>query len=318
MGEATRQISFQDVFQNGRAEIKYTIEGCGNDSKKQAWYILRCDKHDVHYAGTGILRRAARHVSAASHCGNPHANGDDAIREIGIEVLNCTQELADQNNLLADKARPMKAKMGEKPSKTDRTARRRDRGATPITGNPTVGIIYRLYYSHDQNWYAGIRLPLGSFNAVGIAGDFSSTDLRLSAPKCYEPNGKGTLGWAESYQDDGQNTMERSYPVLYFDDEMDIPVRGRFSLPQRNVLAWLAAKDFRPFDFNDRSCKETRGYRAAERYAARLKELGLGQELSSDNPERDDGPCRQGNGNNDSNDVDEGDDSDGNGGKSTG
>ncbi|KAJ9132138.1 hypothetical protein NKR19_g9404 [Coniochaeta hoffmannii] len=55
------------------------------------------------------------------------------------------------------------------------------------------------------------------------------------------------------------------------DDCMEIPPDGELRLPGKELLAWVPAKNLRPFDFGDDQCRNVLGYQAARKFSDRLK-----------------------------------------------
>ncbi|KAH6957623.1 hypothetical protein BKA56DRAFT_680984 [Ilyonectria sp. MPI-CAGE-AT-0026] len=95
--KAERSISFEDVFQDGHATIKYIIVRF--PAGEGPWYILRCDKHDLNFKNHPI-KGAATHLGGKQH-GRMSREPAVAIKYLGVKVLNCNKILAERNNVAA-------------------------------------------------------------------------------------------------------------------------------------------------------------------------------------------------------------------------
>ncbi|SPO01570.1 uncharacterized protein DNG_04243 [Cephalotrichum gorgonifer] len=92
--DKTRAIDFEDVFQNGGGEYRhFIIEDPSNPGK---FYIFMCEEHGVHF-NSDALKCAGRHLDTKGHGSQPRAAAN-AIKVLGIEVLNCNAALAKKNN----------------------------------------------------------------------------------------------------------------------------------------------------------------------------------------------------------------------------
>ncbi|KAK2056869.1 hypothetical protein LY76DRAFT_517507 [Colletotrichum caudatum] len=88
---APRKITFQDVYQDGKAEYKHSIV-----KYDDVFYILRCDEHGVHFK-QNALAAAAKHLHGASH-GHLRKEHKLAVETLGFHVVDCTEALAALNN----------------------------------------------------------------------------------------------------------------------------------------------------------------------------------------------------------------------------
>ncbi|KAI0008366.1 hypothetical protein F4779DRAFT_587397 [Xylariaceae sp. FL0662B] len=92
-----RTISFDEVYQNGKAErIDTIIEWPPHKNK---WYILKCEQHHLRFTDRPI-QGAAKHLNGRSH-GLPDRNWGKAIEMLGYLVIGCTRDLAEVNNQAA-------------------------------------------------------------------------------------------------------------------------------------------------------------------------------------------------------------------------
>ena len=89
-------ITFDTVFQGGKADPKDIIVEFPRGS--DMFYILRCNECNIPpFAPTAPLMAAAKHLDSPRH-GNLDRSNDTAIKRLGIRVLHCTKELAEENN----------------------------------------------------------------------------------------------------------------------------------------------------------------------------------------------------------------------------
>ncbi|KAB5511599.1 hypothetical protein GE09DRAFT_1067655 [Coniochaeta sp. 2T2.1] len=246
----------------------------------------------MHFSQNPIMG-AAKHLAGALHGGlsKTHAT---AVNKLGIQLLNCDSSKAKKNNEILRQALETEAetskdflprstqKSGKKQTKHSRDANGhqpspaeagRPLKAAPVqVVDPAIGEIYRAYWKSTDTWYAAVLLPTGSFDAVSMSGNLADTGLIKYIPNCYQSNRNQIPGWTEAFQDGGPRVAERKFPVMYLtDDCMEIPPEGELCLPGKDLLAWVPAKNLRPFDFGDDQCRNVLGYQAARKFSARLK-----------------------------------------------
>jgi hypothetical protein len=92
--------------------------------------------------------------------------------------------------------------------------------------------------------YAGVLLPMGDFESVGLRGRFRDTALAKTIPACYQTATAGD--WREDYKDGGPRARRRKYPFLCVDSMTSI---------DNCSLDWIRVSDIRQFDehaFDDR------------------------------------------------------------------
>lgn len=90
------EISFDEVYQSGEANPKDIIVEYPRSSGK--YYILRCSDCKIPpFAPFDPIRAAGKHLDIAKH-GHQSRSNENAIKKLGIRVLNCTKELSDKNN----------------------------------------------------------------------------------------------------------------------------------------------------------------------------------------------------------------------------
>ncbi|KAJ9139441.1 hypothetical protein NKR23_g7885 [Pleurostoma richardsiae] len=293
-----RSIEYDKVY-NG--EHKHMIVEFPRDSGQ--WYILRCDKH-MHF-GRGPLKGAVQHLKIPQH-GRLGATYEEAIKLLGVRVLNCNSEMADRNNqaflnALDEGYTPFRAgdvvakvQSGRNPSParpvqpqdkvprgnnvsdvwpgTETGRQRQNSPAFEGVTDPAVGEIYRTFCKITSTWQAAVRLPTGDFDVVGMSGSLADPGLARYIPVCYRSQGRKLFGWADGYEDGGPDITKRKFPFMCLSDDMDIPPRGDMEPP--NSLSWIKAASLRPFSFDDPVCQRVRGYKAAQKFYARLKAVG--------------------------------------------
>ncbi|RSL79573.1 hypothetical protein CDV31_017196, partial [Fusarium ambrosium] len=95
----TRAVSFDEVFQDGKAAVKRVIIRFP-DVEEGSWYILRCHEHEAEFAGP-TFRGARAHLRSEKHGRLTSPRNALIIGHFGVEVLNCNAELAEKNNRVA-------------------------------------------------------------------------------------------------------------------------------------------------------------------------------------------------------------------------
>ncbi|KAH8659982.1 hypothetical protein BX600DRAFT_438213 [Xylariales sp. PMI_506] len=142
--------------------------------------------------------------------------------------------------------------------------------------DPVVGGVYQVFWKPSKSWYAALVLPTGPFAAVGISGSIGETALvKRRIPTCYRSVYDASRGvsyeWTEGYEDGGPNVAKRRFPMLYFDDDLDIPIDGEFKLPAKNLLAWVPAMSLRHLDLRDADARDkVQGFEAARSFRNRM------------------------------------------------
>ncbi|RYP50629.1 hypothetical protein DL768_003911 [Monosporascus sp. mg162] len=139
--------------------------------------------------------------------------------------------------------------------------------------DPTVGNVYRAYWKPSQTWYAAVVLPAGDFDSVEMLGSITDTGLLKYIPVCYcfDKQTRKITGWQKGYETGGPHATKRKFPVMYFDDALNIPLRGDFRIPQRDLFDWVPTKSLKPFDFKDPESSRVPGYKSACDFRARME-----------------------------------------------
>ncbi|KAI1349551.1 hypothetical protein F5Y01DRAFT_184153 [Xylaria sp. FL0043] len=137
-----------------------------------------------------------------------------------------------QRRLRSDSNRPEEQSVGI-------VSRRQSKGVDAIT-NPTPGNVYLGYRPQSKSWLAVLLLPLGNFEEIGLKGTIADAGLLHNVPPCYRYSRKAKAfrGWQDGFEDGGPFTMNRQFPIIYFDDQF----------PKRCSTAWMSAKDLKLFD----------------------------------------------------------------------
>ncbi|KAF4454657.1 hypothetical protein F53441_2891 [Fusarium austroafricanum] len=253
--EGERVIYFDQVYQNGNAQVKYIIvkfpHYCGK------WYILECKEHQKHFVKSP-LRAASSHLSFIHGMSGGFSS---TVETLGTRVLNCTEELAEENNRVArqaftqgrgmppmlddaDKGSQMHSEnsgQSDVPShdQGEKSQPQEDTG-TPspeISIIPVVGEVYAARYPKSRYIYPVFVLPWTSFDHF----KWKAALLKLT-PVCYLYNKKldqRPQGWAEGYEDGGPLVNERQYPVIYFDGK---------PFPDQCDVGWVPISDMKAFN----------------------------------------------------------------------
>ena len=231
-----RTIEYDQVYQNGKAEPKYNI----------AWfdgfyYILECKEHRMHFH-KDPMRGAAKHLRGRKH-NQEDVDYKEAIRALGIRVLNCDEKKFKANNDVDQ--RPICSQIGRPlTSLSPSTGRDIPTRSTQslATIDPKPGEVYTTFWSGTKEFFAILVLPW--INAGQLGKDFSLTvqDTKLidEVPTCYRYNqADGSFEWAPGYLPGGQHYSKRKYPIMYF----DAPV-----FPGQCRLNWIPACEFNLYD----------------------------------------------------------------------
>ncbi|KAJ4317805.1 hypothetical protein N0V84_007167 [Fusarium piperis] len=254
-GLTQRSIDFDQVYQDGDAEIKYTI--ARYPRKDGNWYILECKEHGQHFTNDPILG-AAKHIATPVH-GNLPRKHELAVSILGTLVTNCTPAMVEVNNEVAQEAFdqglgiPMTIKRPKRPRFDGGTAEPRaalpggphTRSSQVVSGimNPKAGEIYAAYWKSSRSFYPVLILPWGSFQHIGFKGSLLDTGLLDDTPSCYILD-EETAEWAEGYEDGGDLVPKRQFPVVYFDE---------LKFPEQSSVGWVPVADLKHFDPHDMS-----------------------------------------------------------------
>ncbi|KAF9765894.1 hypothetical protein IL306_001755 [Fusarium sp. DS 682] len=157
-----RTIEFDQVYQSGNAVKKHIIV-----EYNEKWYIVACEMDDKQFL-KNALKGAARHLSSCSDPNSRQERGHEgAIRALGTLVLNCDENKANMNNMVA--RRPSYDESGQPSSRVSSTvpprsaAPRTQRNHSCALVDPKPGDVYKAYWEPDDSFYAVIILPWETF-----------------------------------------------------------------------------------------------------------------------------------------------------------
>ncbi|KAK4034846.1 hypothetical protein C8A01DRAFT_48843 [Parachaetomium inaequale] len=278
-----RTVSYEDVYGAPGKPALYKHVIVQFPQKTGDFYILRCDEHGVHF-GEHPLRGAAKHLASAQH-GNMNKEHRTAIRTLGHRVLDCTSELADQNNEQVVKA----FKNGYKAFNANNLSqtKRAELGYAPLdTPNSQKAALHRkqmaritdplpcrFYVTSGGDLKCPVLvLPWGDISAAGLMGTLADTGIFREAtddgkplgpklPKCYvyrEARGRvvGIMGWAKGYENGGPLERKREFPVLCAES----------SDCRMWSVGWVKAAHLSALDFDDPSSQDISFVREARDY----------------------------------------------------
>ncbi|KAH7109554.1 hypothetical protein B0J13DRAFT_663527 [Dactylonectria estremocensis] len=284
---ATRSISFDEVFQDGKAPAKQIIIQFPNSDG--SWFILRCDEHD-HDFMYPPLRGAAAHLRSKKHGWLRNPSNAVIVEHFGIEVLNCNAELAKKNNSIAFKAgqgsrkrsiaritdgmpgrrtsgsekRPKFTTKGCNRTGVDRhgglkrqSNQRRHEGIP----SPIPGRIYLAYWEMTRDWLPVLLLPHIALEEFGVPSTLESLGLIDHIPECfeYDPETKD-LKWKKGYEHGGPRVTEREFPMIYFDGD---------KFPEGSPADWVRVGDLQELNVFDALPRLVPNLKSAKNYLRR-------------------------------------------------
>ncbi|KAL2265979.1 hypothetical protein VTJ83DRAFT_5331 [Remersonia thermophila] len=276
-----RTVAFEEVYgaPGKPVQFRHMIVQFPHDTGD--FYILRCDKHGVHF-GEHPLRGAAKHLASAQHGFMTKAHVV-AIETLGYRVIGCTKEMADMNNKAVLQAfrdgykifnannmsQAKRAELGYPPLdplNSQKVAMHRKQQAA---GNAAEAVPCRFYVASGGDLkYPVLILPWDDLRPAGLQGSLADTGLfravdgALKLPKCYvyheDASGeiKGIKGWAKGYESGGPYERKREFPVLC--------VEGHDS--SMWTVGWVRASHLTPLDFNDKSARDVPYFEEARNY----------------------------------------------------
>lgn len=128
-----------------------------------------------------------------------------------------------------------------------------------------------MWYEPRHAYCAALILPTRSFDPVGMVGGIAEMGLASYVPACYRSQTKEILGWADDYEDGGPRVQLRKFPLMYFYDNLLIPLEGDLEIPKGNLFSWVPAKYLRAFNLHDPDFQSVRGLGAAQAFCQRAK-----------------------------------------------
>ncbi|KAI9147615.1 serine threonine protein kinase, CMGC group [Paramyrothecium foliicola] len=101
---ARRTVTFTDVYQNGQAPTKYRILDKRWGGNKVKWFIFHCDEHNLAFSSKSPLHKGSRHLRKEHYKEMVERSYSWKVvyKHLGIEVTQCTDELARMNNEAID------------------------------------------------------------------------------------------------------------------------------------------------------------------------------------------------------------------------
>ncbi|KPA35366.1 hypothetical protein FLAG1_11935 [Fusarium langsethiae] len=214
----TGEIEFDEVYQVGQTEPRYTIA-----KYDEHWYILGCAEHGKCYATDHPIRSAVNHMVAHDL---PRATYEAAIKRLGTKVLNCDKELVELNN--------------------------KHLTNPPIISqlDPMPGKVYKIFVNELKAFYGIAVLSWSDSGQSSRLPNVKATSLICDIPTCYRYD-KGTkaVQWSPKYSPREIYGLARKYPVILFDENLYTPQR---------TVRWLPLHDFQVYVSGDNVChKET-------------------------------------------------------------
>ncbi|KAF5011578.1 hypothetical protein FDECE_2343 [Fusarium decemcellulare] len=248
-----RSIEFDDVFKDGRAEVKYKIvqyPRCRGN-----WYILECKECPKHFRSGDVLRGAMTHLRSKDHSSYLLATNQLALKRFGTLVLNCNRELAEKNNAVCEQEHPRiqippaaKA-IRNRPKRQSKKPYRWEAPTSysqlrPEVVDPQPGDIFACWWHRRTQgvFYPVMVLPWGCFERFRFARSLQHTGLDKIIPDCYEGAQRDDVSprpWAAGYEDNGPLAHKRKFPVLFF---------GKINFPMDCEVGWVPLHDLKKFD----------------------------------------------------------------------
>ncbi|KAH7248485.1 hypothetical protein B0J15DRAFT_498599 [Fusarium solani] len=171
--EVVKTIHFEEVFQNGSAATKHAIIRFPADI---AWSHFK-DK---------AIESATAHLAGGEH-GRLSKEPAEVIEQLGVQVLDCNETLADKNNTaLREKISP-----SHRPTRQSRrrhhgdSRRQRDQDFDGII-DPRPGDVYLAFWEKSKEWLAVLLLPLTELDNVGVRNNLRDLGLAEDMPGCYD------------------------------------------------------------------------------------------------------------------------------------
>ncbi|KAK1836750.1 hypothetical protein QBC39DRAFT_377711 [Podospora conica] len=296
---ASRTITFDEVYCNGKPEYKHMIDEW--PKKSGCFYMFRCDEHMVHF-NKNAIHGAAKHLHSQQH-GYMQKGYETAVNVLGYRIPDCTHELAEKNNKMVKEA----FEKGYKPlnanhmTKLDRQAYELKHGVflesrvestapsfpnlknweaktsrAPVnTDIPAIGDLYRVYWREDLKTYLVMILPWkGTLEVCGLPHK-SLFDPPAYGPK--PPNKRRDRVVMASappcYVSDRQTGQIVDWAPGFEDggarvSEREFPVM--FFDEGRN-FGWVPLRELLPFSFSKPSHRKTPYFNDAADHVAKIR-----------------------------------------------
>ncbi|KAF5617221.1 uncharacterized protein FTJAE_12743 [Fusarium tjaetaba] len=228
-----RTITFEEVYQGGKARWKYRIVKI-----HELYYIFGCKRHDKHFCKENPLQAAMSHLKGKGHS-SKKSNATQALKSLGIQVLGCTDPDLELNNKAVD------CYLAEQ----ERKKERRDASTNDLLQPPQAGRIYMAWWCDDDKDYclhAFLVIPF--FPQIGDGMDIQSvlhSDLEVDVPACYKLNETTHwYEWAEGYNKHEKHVNNREYPIMCLSGE----------IPHK--VDWLPVCHFRKLNLEDEDLED--------------------------------------------------------------
>ncbi|KAF9776755.1 hypothetical protein IL306_005029 [Fusarium sp. DS 682] len=208
----TEKIEFDEVYQDGQAEDKYTIV-----EHDRCYYILRCKKHGLVFSGEHPLQGAMNHLRGPGHP-IESVNYSLAITRLGVLVLNCDGDRKEKNNTVVK--RHVKQMEDQRRRRYRASQAHRD-----LKRDPRHGEMYMAWWDlgkqkaktasqkssqkaseeEDLKLFAFLVLPFFPQESNSFGLSVTTSNLKKDIPACYKYNrSSGMYGWAEDYMPDSE------------------------------------------------------------------------------------------------------------------
>lgn len=216
-----KTVTYDEIYADGKGRFKHYMHELRKEDPGY-WYVTKCDEHGVHFGEN--LAGPAKHLNSKVH-GKMAKNHLLAVQTLGYLVLNCTRELAEQNNIMFEKAKAN----GYRPLNARRNVRDKDadKASQIFADSKSLSSIDegQLYWiTYNKETYVGMVLGWGDLVKCGLKATLASLKMfyrgggEKFVPDCFEfdEETETITGWAPGYRKGEANEKNRTYPVMYF------------------------------------------------------------------------------------------------------
>ncbi|KAM0350170.1 hypothetical protein ACHAPU_003335 [Fusarium lateritium] len=256
-------IDFNEVFQQRDTlrptQIVQYPFGYGH------WYIFKCAIHQLEFSGVDAVHGAMTHLQE-HHPDVSDVNLPTTVKELGVQVLNCSPDLAKRNNAVSTPSNPTPEHEQEKPNSQgppptrthSRKKKKRGRPKAPVYSwktptsfadihpsvmSPEPGDIVSVWVEKGKHFEPAMIIPWGRFDRLKYTRILAEVGLDQKIPKCYDgaqSDDTSPRPWAPGYEDGGDVAHRRMLPAIYFRETKDFPCECQSS--------WLALNKMKTFD----------------------------------------------------------------------
>ncbi|KAI1134671.1 hypothetical protein F5Y05DRAFT_204602 [Hypoxylon sp. FL0543] len=209
-----RTITFDEVYQGGNAKFKDTIVEWPRGSRK--WYILKCEKHGLHFTKNAI-QGAAKHLNGLSH-GFPDRNREVAVNTLGYLVVDCDESLARLNNSVAEEAYDK----GYKP----RSAKSKNRSSKGLEGQKDEKGLVRAFPSNPANLVPGSAKGIAPTPEKQVVE--GGTESQSGTPSTHQ---KSPASWSGI-------THPKTFHIYYGHWKVNVHRKGSDKIYPVMILGW--------------------------------------------------------------------------------